>query len=119
MLLGLAISFCNTYYVFPFKNPDAIALQILSTHKDKIQMLFVLCSVRWAKNDKQMLSTALGKVEKKERNIASSFCNIFGNVGLQNKKLRIYFMVVYLSFRLPWKSIACCYELITIFLFPI
>ena len=46
----------------------------------------------------QMLSLALGKVEKKERNTVSSFSNIFGNVGLQNKELRIYFMVVYLSF---------------------
>ena len=46
----------------------------------------------------QMLSFALGKVEKKERNTGSNFSNIFGNVGLQNKEVRIYFMVVYLSF---------------------
>ena len=49
----------------------------------------------------QMLSLALGKVEKKERNTVSSFSNIFGNVGLQNKEVRIYFMVVYLSFLFP------------------
>ena len=47
---------------------------------------------------KQMLSLALGKVEKIERNTASSFSNIFGNVGLQNKEVKIYFMLVYLSF---------------------
>ena len=39
---------------------------------------------------KQMLSLALGKVEKKERTTVSSFSNIFGNVGLQNKEVRIY-----------------------------
>ena len=50
---------------------------------------------------KQMLSLALGKVEKKERNTVSSFSNIFGNVGLQNKEVRIYFMVVYLSSLFP------------------
>ena len=47
---------------------------------------------------KQMLSLALGKVEKKERNTVLSFSNIFGNVGLQNKEVRICFVVVYLSF---------------------
>ena len=47
---------------------------------------------------KQMLSLALGKVEKIERNTASSFSNIFGNVGLQNKEVKIHFMLVYLSF---------------------
>ena len=45
-----------------------------------------------------MLSLALGKVEKKERNTVSSFSNIFSNVGLQNKDVRIYFMVVYSVF---------------------
>ena len=50
---------------------------------------------------KQMLSLALGKVEKKERNTGSNFSNILGNVGLQNKEVRIYFMVVYLSFLFP------------------
>ena len=50
---------------------------------------------------KQMLSLALGKIEKKERNTVSSFRNIFGNVGLQHKDVRIYFMVVYLSFLFP------------------
>ena len=50
---------------------------------------------------KQMLSLALGKVEKKERNTVSNFSNILGNVGLQNKEVRIYFMVVYLSFLFP------------------
>ena len=68
---------------------------------------------------KQMLSLPVGKIEKKERNTVSSFSNIFGNVGLQNKDVRIYFMVVYLSFLFPWKSSACCYELITILLFQI
>ena len=50
---------------------------------------------------KQMLSLALDKVEKKERNTVSSFSNILGNVGLQNKEVRIYFIVVYLSFLFP------------------
>ena len=45
-----------------------------------------------------MLPLALGKVEKKERNTVSSFSNIFSNVGLQNKDVRIYFMVVYSVF---------------------
>ena len=54
-----------------------------------------------------------------EQNTVSSFSNIFGNVGLQNKEVRIYFMVVYLSFLFPWKSNVCCYELITILLFQI
>ena len=47
---------------------------------------------------KQMLSLALGKVKKKEKNTVSSFSNIFGNVSLQNKEVRIHFMAVYLSF---------------------
>ena len=50
---------------------------------------------------KQMLSLALGQVEKKERNTVLGSSNIFGNVGLQNKEVRIYFMVVYLSFLFP------------------
>ena len=50
---------------------------------------------------KEMLSLALGKVETKERNTVSRFSNIFGNDGLQNKEVRIYFMVVYLSFLFP------------------
>ena len=52
-------------------------------------------------SDKQVLSLALGKVAKKETNTVSSCSNIFGNVGLQNKEVRIYFMVVYLSFSFP------------------
>ena len=47
---------------------------------------------------KQILSLPLGKVDKKERNTVSSFSNIFGNVGLQSKEVRICFMAVYLSF---------------------
>ena len=66
---------------------------------------------------KQMLSLALGKVEKKERNKVSSFSNILDNVGLQNKEVRIYFLVAYLSFLFPIKSNVCCYELIAIFIF--
>ena len=50
---------------------------------------------------KQMLSLALGKIEKKERNTVSSFSNIFGNVDFQNKEVRIYFMVVYLNLLFP------------------
>ena len=33
-----------------------------------------------------------------EQNTVSSFSNIFGNVGLQNKEVRIYFIVVWKSF---------------------
>ena len=43
---------------------------------------------------KQMLSLALGKVEKKKSNTVSSFSNIFGDVDLQNKEVRIYFMII-------------------------
>ena len=50
---------------------------------------------------KQMLPFVLGKVEKKEGNTVSSFSNIFGNVRLQIKEVRIHFMVVYSSFLFP------------------
>ena len=50
---------------------------------------------------KQMLSLALGKIEKKERNTVSSFSNIFGNVDLQNKGVRIYFMTLYVGLLFP------------------
>ena len=88
---------------FPFKNPDVIALQILSNHKNEIQILF-LCLAREPKMHslgRQMLSLALGKVQKKEINTVSNFSNIFGNVGFQNKEVRIYFIVIYLSFLFP------------------
>ena len=51
--------------------------------------------------DKQVLSLALGIVAKKETNTISSCSNIFGNVGLQNKEVRIYVMAVYSSFLFP------------------
>ena len=40
--------------------------------------------------------------------------NIFGNNGIQNKEIRIYFMVHYLSFLFPEKSSVCRYELISV-----
>ena len=36
-----------------------------------------------------------------EQNTVSSFSNIFGNVGLQNKEVRINFIVVWKSFENP------------------
>ena len=107
------LSFFLCYYVLPF--PSVILTRFFLSRimmllhcrfyriiKIKYKFFFYVCwdEPKMHSRGKQMLSLPVGKIEKKERNTVSSFSNIFGNVGLQNKDVRIYFMVVYLSFLL-------------------